>query len=342
MALNIFSRRQAPAVPTASPPATAGARPKSASVKVDFEPAETVRLEADPLHRCLQLGRYGHVAAHPQQFQKHKDLPLALETALECIDGRFALVPDGYVSLPQTLNDTPGCPEIDVEVPAFLLGRHTVTNADFQMFVDDSAYEQLDLWPQDIWPHLIDFKDQTEQSGPRFWRKGRHDRRLADHPVVGVCYYEAAAYCAWGGYRLPSEAEWQMAASWHLRSAANVLRRYPWGDAMDKTRCNIWATGLAKTAPVDAFDSGAAPNGVLQLVGNVWEWTGSDFVVSDDEGREVIGEMLMKCIRGGAFDTYFPAQATSMFRTGASCLSRTHNMGFRCALDTRVTERSGR
>jgi iron(II)-dependent oxidoreductase len=86
--------------------------------------------------------------------------------------------------------------------------------------------------------------------------------------------------------------------------------------------------------PVNACPGGAAPNGVEQLIGNVWEWTSSDFVTTDDEGRPVIGgEMALKSIRGGAFDTYFPWQATSQFRTGLAGLSRTHNVGFRCALD---------
>jgi iron(II)-dependent oxidoreductase len=180
---------------------------------------------------------------------------------------------------------------------------------------------------------LIDFKDLTGHPGPRFWEHGRHDKRLADHPVVGVCYYEAAAYAFWTGARLATEAEWQMAASWRIRSSAQVLRRYPWGDALDTTRCNIWASNIGRTVPVHEFSPGAAPNGVLQLVGNVWEWTEGDFMVTDKDGRPIVGDMLMKVIRGGAFDTYFPSQATSSFRTGLNVLFRMHNVGFRCALD---------
>src|SRR5206468_4186091 len=160
------------------------------------------------------------------------------------IDENFALVPEGFVSLPQTIDDNPGCPEIDVETEPFLLARHAVTHAQFQKFVDAGAYEELELWPKDIWPHLIDFKDQTEHVGPRYWKNGRHDRRLAEHPVVGINCYEAAAYAQWAGFRLPTEAEWQMAASWRIRSSAHLLRRYPWGDALDTRRCNIWASGI--------------------------------------------------------------------------------------------------
>jgi iron(II)-dependent oxidoreductase len=84
---------------------------------------------------------------------------------------------------------------------------------------------------------------------------------------------------------------------------------------------------------VTDYVDGASPNGVQQLVGNVWEWTVSDFEITDDEGHPIIGDMLMKSIRGGAFDTYFASQAASTFRTGAPCVSRVHNVGFRCAMD---------
>ena len=180
---------------------------------------------------------------------------------------------------------------------------------------------------------MISFKDQTDHAGPRFWRAGRHHRDLAKHPVVGICYYEAEAYARWAGFRLPTEIEWQMAASWRIRSSAHVHRRYPWGDALDLSFCNIWASGHGGTLPVDACPGGAAPNGVVQLIGNVWEWTASDFEAVDREGRSVVGDTLLKSIRGGAYDTYFPWQAVGAFRSGLRCLTRAHNVGFRCALD---------
>lgn len=310
----------------------APARPANKPRKIDYQPADPIVLEKDDLKRLMQLERFGVIFNDPDRFRGH---PLINEASTQtniAIDDRFGLVPEGFASLPQTIHDSPGCPEVDLEVDAFLIARTSVTNAQYQKFVDDGGYEQLEHWPEDIWPHIIDYTDLTEHLGPRFWREGRHDRRLADHPVVGICYYEAMAYANWAGYRLPTESEWQMAASWRIRSSANVLRRYPWGDALDKTRCNIWASGLAATTPVQQYDSGAAPNGVLQLIGNVWEWTSSEFEVTDDQGRPVVGDMLMMSIRGGAFDTYFPSQATSCFRTGLACLIRAHNVGFRCAL----------
>jgi len=331
MALRLFSRKKDERAEALVDPPSA-LRPRTKAV-ASYEPAERPDLDPDPLRRCVQLERYGFVLANRQRCRNHPEGDALWRAAVEAVDERFALVPEGYVALVQTVNDYPGCPETDVETAPFLLSRCAVTNAQYQKFVDAGGYDDLEFWPEDIWPHMIDFRDQTGVSAPRFWREGRHDRRLGNHPVVGVCFYEAAAYARWAGFRLPTEAEWQMAATWRIKSSAQVLRRYPWGDALDTRRCNIWASGIGHTVPVTAYESGAAPNGVLQLVGNVWEWTAADYTVTDNEGRPVIGDMLLKVIRGGAFDTYFPAQATSSFRTGLAALVRAHNVGFRLAWD---------
>ena len=156
---------------------------------------------------------------------------------------------------------------------------------------------------------------------------------MSDHPVVGISWYEAQAYALWIGQRLPTEPEWQMATSWHINSSADLMRRFPWGDAMDRNRCNVWSSQIGAPVPANAYPEGAAPNQVLQLVGNVWEWTDSEYSITDDSDRPIVGEMPMHVIRGGAFDTYFDIQASSQFRTGQIALARTFNTGFRCAMD---------
>jgi iron(II)-dependent oxidoreductase len=326
MALKLFSKPRAKRnnkrVPTPIPES-----PKRRA----YEPVPPLELDPDPGRLMVQLGQYGRIlagqtpAAHPQTASLK-------QAAMDAIDQGFALVPEGCVSLPQTISDYPGCPELDIETPAFLLAKHAVTNEQFYRFVSAGGYENLSLWPEDIWPHLIDFKDFSGRPGPRYWREGAPDRARLDHPVVGICFYEAAAFACWAGMRLPDEAEWQMAASWRIRSTAHVLHRYPWGDAFDLSRCNLWGSGVGDTVPVSAYEEGASPNGVLQLVGNTWEWTSADFEVTDDEGNPVVGDMVLKSVRGGAYDTYFPAQATSCYRTGLPTLMRAHNVSFRCAL----------
>jgi len=290
-------------------------------------------IDEDPLRACMQLERFGVVVTRGERWRAHQDYERTFQAALDAIDDRFALVPEGFVSMAITVTDEPGCPEADFETEPFLLARTCVTNAQYQKFVDSGAYEDLEIWPEAMWPHLIGFQDQSGKAGPRFWRGGRHDPAKSDHPVVGLCQYEAATYANWAGFRLPTEPEWQMAASWRIRTSAHVFRRFPWGDSHDPRRCNTWASGRGSTVPVGACPEGAAPNGVLQLIGNVWEWTASDLEMTDENGRPIVGDMLLKAIRGGAYDTYFSSQATSHFRTGLACLARPHNVGFRCVLD---------
>jgi iron(II)-dependent oxidoreductase len=321
MALGLFSRNNH----SASSQAITADRP--------YVPAEKVKLSGDPLRQALQTRRFGRILQGRRPWADHPDFKKTYDAASRALDECFALVPEGFVSIAMSIFDQPGSPEKDCETEPFLLARHAVTNAEYQLFVDAGAYEDLELWPEEIWPHLIDFKDATGESGPRFWQGGRHHRDLANHPVVGISFYEAAAYADWAGYRLPTEAEWQMAASWRIRSGAHVHRRYPWGDALNLSCCNIWASGHGGTLPVDACPDGAAPNGVRQLIGNVWEWTAADFEAVDRDGRQVVGETLLKVIRGGAYDTYFPWQAVSAFRSGLGCVARAHNVGFRCAMD---------
>lgn len=332
MALGRLFRKQ-PAGGAVVAPVLPRESAKTVAETTDFVPAEQQPLETDPVRRLAQQERWAQIILAKETYRSHPDGEAIVAEAREKLDTRMALVPEGIVELPKSLDNHVGAAETDVHVQPFLLDICTVSNARFQHFVDAGCYEDLDLWSEDIWPHLIEMQDQTGQAGPRHWRNGRHDDRLGAHPVVGVCWYEADAFARWIGQRLPTDAEWQMAASWHLKSEANILRRFPWGDAMDHTRCNVWASRLGTTAAVDVYPKGAAPNGVLQLIGNVWEWTASEFEINDFEGRPVMGEMPMYCIRGGAFDTYFESQATSLFCTGQILMGRTHHTGFRCALD---------
>ncbi len=337
MAMTLFSRKKggsaAPDVAVRTPSRVQPPPPPADSLLADFEPAPTATLDESPLQRMLEQKRYALIVKHAAKYQTHPQGTHICEQAHNALERSTALIPEGTASLAQTLTDQPDSPQTDVDVQPLYLAVHAVTNAEFQLFVDDNAYENLDLWPEDMLPYLIEFQDLTGAPGPRFWRNGRHDARRTDHPVVGVSWYEAGAYAAWAGLRLPTEAEWQMAASWRVKSSADLLRRFPWGDAMDCTRCNLWNSGVGTTVPVDEYPNGAAPNGVLQLIGNVWEWVGTEFNILADDQSPIVGEMPMLGVRGAAFDTYFEAQATSTFRSGQITLGRTHNTGFRCALD---------
>jgi iron(II)-dependent oxidoreductase len=224
-----------------------------------------------------------------------------------------------------------------VSVEDFLLDRYPVTNRQFYQFVASGGYEQMSLWEPSILAAVLDFVDSTGAPGPRYWKEGRYKYGEENHPVVGVSWYEAAAYARWVGKRLPTDAEWVKASSWPVPVSAGVWqqRKFPWGNAMERNRANVWGTGPGSTVPVDQFTEGSSVGGIHQLVGNVWEWTTGDFGYDDLDGllnSDLRGAASMKSLRGGAFDTYFESQATCHFGSGDHPLARKHNIGFRCAL----------
>lgn len=219
-------------------------------------------------------------------------------------------------------------------IPALYLDRFAVSNADFARFVEDDGYGQTELWPQSIWANVLQFVDSTGYPAPRFWHKGDPPDGEELHPVVGVNWFEARAFALWSGKRLPTSREWQHAASWTGgRDGRSNRGRYPWGNTFDPKRTNTWTGGPGFTIPVDQLESGCTPNGIYQLIGNVWEWVATQYeYVPNDSQMHVAFEEPMVEIRGAAFDTYFETQATCQFRTGQPFLYRGANVGFRCCL----------
>jgi gamma-glutamyl hercynylcysteine S-oxide synthase len=276
------------------------------------------------------------------------------QRALQAFDQSMSLVPEGAVTLQRDIDcrlglaggqaqSRPACEVVGEETPVagprtvrltrFFIDRYAVTNAQYYEFVEAGGYQQIALWAELIWPAVLDFVDSTGKPGPRGWRDGCYLPGEEKLPVVGVSWYEASACARWLGKRLPSDAEWVKAGSWPVPVAAtaHAQRKYPWGDAMDHHRANLWGSGAGAIVPVDAFAEGASVGGVHQLIGNVWEWTAGNF-----RGHELNGDLMlptaMKSIRGGAFDTYFDNQATCHFQSGENPLRRRHNIGFRCAV----------
>lgn len=276
------------------------------------------------------------------QIAKNLDEGRFQETR-QWLEETMGLVPDGEVVLgawdeltgssldDETLQARQGR---IVRVERFFLDRYPVTNAEYYEFVSAGGYQQVALWDQTIWPAVLDFVDGTGQPGPRYWTDGCYAQERAEHPVVGISWYEAQAYARWIGKRLPSDAEWAKAGSWPVQVAptSRLQRKYPWGETMDHRRANLWASGHRDTVSVEAYPEGVSVGGIYQLIGNVWEWTRSAYQPVDAEGEEWLLEEPLKSIRGGAFDTYFDSQATCQFQSGESPLARRPNIGFRCAV----------
>lgn len=249
-----------------------------------------------------------------------------------------AFVDDGQVMLADWIFDeTEPAPGHVVRrretIRACYLDRCVVSNRQFREFMADGAYRQQSLWDLAIWRRVGEFVDRTGLPGPRFWENGTYPAEEENRPVVGVSWFEADAFARWAGRRLPTDAEWVKAAACPAYTGGEepVQRVFPWGDDTDAQRANLWVSGIGRTTDVSQFPGGTSGGGIVQLIGNVWEWTASDLKITS-YGRDVRFEVPLKSLRGGAFDTYFENQATCQLQSGDSPFARRNNIGFRCAL----------
>ncbi|HEX9897817.1 MAG TPA: selenoneine synthase SenA [Candidatus Methylomirabilis sp.] len=175
-----------------------------------------------------------------------------------------------------------------VEVKPFRIASTPVTNAEFAAFADDDGYRRRQLWDRRGW----DWRRREGVEHPLFWSRGTggrwFERRFDQvvplepwHPVVYVNWYEAEAYCRWAKRRLPTEAEWEMAASAEPtpdgRGITGRKRRFPWGEdppTPERANLNYRAGG---TLDVRALAAGDSAFGCRQMIGNVWEWVADTF-----------------------------------------------------------------
>jgi gamma-glutamyl hercynylcysteine S-oxide synthase len=172
-------------------------------------------------------------------------------------------------------------PAHTVDVAPFWIGRVPVTNRQWSEFIADGGYQRSDLWSQRGWAHRI----EAGLERPKYWSAEGTRRRFGveealppDEPVQHICYFEAEAFATWAGARLPTEVEWEKACAWD--PAAKARRTWPWGPAAPSADvANLGgALGMAlRPAPVGAYPSGASAYGAEQMIGDVWEWTSSDF-----------------------------------------------------------------
>jgi len=163
----------------------------------------------------------------------------------------------------------------------------------------------------------------TGATPPAHWIDGLYRDGEARFPVVNVSWNEANGYAAWANKRLPTEAEWEMAA----RGTAGRL--YPWGDVWKEGRGNVRSGREARLVRVGSFPGGASPDGILDLSGNVWEWTADKPMRYGDRAAQIAEGRI---IRGGAYDVTID-RATATYR-GIVPENRGYDKtGFRCVRD---------
>ena len=185
-------------------------------------------------------------------------------------------------------------PPETVEVSEFQIAKYPVTIAEYIRFVKATDHRRPNSWPINEDPY-----------------------HLGCHPVTSVSWEDAVAYTKWVKARLPTEAEWEKAAR------GTDGRFYPWGDAFIAENCNTSESGTDGTRPVDMHPGGASPYGVLDMAGNVWEWTSTNYQSNKD----------WWVLKGGAWDYKGIKDARCAARVYFRPDFRNKAIGFRCYWD---------
>jgi formylglycine-generating enzyme required for sulfatase activity len=253
-----------------------------------------------------------------------QDLPISPEeTATPVIvwpeDGKdMVFIPGGVFHMGGDDGHPNYRPEHEVHVADFYLDRWPVTNAEYKRFVDAADYS---IPNYDV--SWCDTRGYNWDPDMRMFPEGK-----ADHPVVLVTWQDAMAYAAWARKRLPTEAEWEYAG----RGLDG--RRYPWGSEFLPGLCNCTESGLDGTSSVGQFSpQGDTPEGLVDMLGNVWEWTNSlyrPYPYDPDDGRESRQASGFRVLRGASWLNDANV---------VHCLARLdgdfqffNNVGFRCAV----------
>ena len=229
----------------------------------------------------------------------------------------------------------------------FALDRALVSNADYLEFMRAGGYDDYRWWFSEGWETVT--KEQWK--APLYWE--HHDRvwlirdftglhpaeEKANEPVSHVSFYEASAFAKWAGKRLPTEAEWEKAARVSDgQTRSDELLAFPWGnEPVTSNRANLLESGYWNVAPIGSFPEGANAAGCQQLIGDVWEWTTSDYVPypgfkSEFDEYNDKWFVNQKVLRGGSFATP-QVHIRSTYRNFFHAHERWMVSGFRCAQD---------
>jgi eukaryotic-like serine/threonine-protein kinase len=266
------------------------------------------------------------------------------DTWMRSADGMTTVyVPAGEFGMGSTDGEFDEKPVHTVALGGFWIDRTEVTVGQFAVFVAKAGHRTTA--EEQGWAYTwVESAGEWQKVGGANWQ---HPQRpdsgaLDDHPVVQVSWDDAAAYCAWAGSRLPTEAEWEYAARGPDGWA------YPWGDTFDSTRANYcdatcttswkdaaYNDGYSTTAPVGSYPAGASWCGALDLAGNVWESV-ADWYGDYPSGRQTdprgpsAGEFRM--MRGGAWDSE-AGNVRAAFRNRGDQVGMYDALGFRCVMD---------
>ena len=162
-----------------------------------------------------------------------------------------------------------------INLSGYFVGKYEVTRGDYRKFIEAGGYSNPAYWSSEGWKWKHNRTQPQYWDAVQDWETGNFTQ-TDSHPVSGISYYEAEAFCKWAGGHLPTEAQWEKAARW-TGSHPNI---YPWGDVWDAEKCNNidddnpagGGSGMNQTTPVGSYPDGASPYGCQDMAGNVWEW----------------------------------------------------------------------
>ena len=302
--------------------------------------------------RMVLQHEYQHNETMLQTLQLKRGTPYvplerrALPPALRAPSGGMVRFPGGAVEI-GTADRSEAYdnerPRHVVNVRPFFIDVDPVTNDDYLRFIEAGGYSRADYWSDAGRRWLA----ESNAEAPKYWYRegGRWMTRVMDrsgpvqpnHPVCHVTWHEAEAFARFAGKRLPTEIEWEAAASWD--PAAGRKRRFPWGDEpVTPELANVDQLGFG-TAPVGAYPRNVSPIGCSGMIGDVWEWTAGDFrawpgfeAFPYQEYSEVFFGDEYKVLRGGSWATR-PGAVRNTFRNWDYPIRRQIFSGFRCARD---------
>jgi iron(II)-dependent oxidoreductase len=204
-------------------------------------------------------------------------------------------------------------PRHRTDVRGYLIGQSPITNATYLTFVEGGGYERREWWSHEGWA----WKEEYDITRPASWtadlsaewRLGSCEPLAPDRPVVHISWFEADAFARAHGVRLPTEAEWEKAATWDQEQGRALP--YPWGDEppVPGVHANVDQLGAGPHS-AGAHPEGRSPYGCVGMIGDVWEWTSSDFggypgfaAYPYKEYSEVFFGSDYKVLRGGSWAT---------------------------------------
>jgi hypothetical protein len=296
---------------------------------VPKDPAQAKRWSQPPksLHLPLVVDEVLAVAAaaDPQdRFQSADEMRAALLHARSQVtdsEARFAVQPlavdvETEEPIEGESTDPRGEPLFGLDDDAGMVriaARRVLSAWGGSVYIEELALDRVPVTNE----AYAEFVRATGATPPSHWLAGEPPAQRLDHPVVGVTLDDARSYAAWCGKRLPTSAEWEAAAR------GPTVTAFPWGDEWDAARCTARESGAEDTAPVDEHPEGATLEGVLDLVGNVWEWCEPDPRLPPPESGAAWvfgGSFRHPCVKDGVI-------ARSSVATGNSY----QYLGFRCA-----------